>query len=72
MNGEMLLWIGVLGGFAGMDVVTFPQVMISRPIVAATIAGAAAGNMLVGLLTGAALEMLAMELLPVGASRYPE
>jgi len=68
----MLLWIGVLGGLAGMDVVTFPQVMLSRPIVAATLAGACAGNTLAGLLAGAALEMLAMELLPVGASRYPE
>ena len=72
MNGDLLLWTAVLGGVAGMDVVTFPQAMISRPIVAATAAGALCGNALAGLIAGAALEMLAMELLPVGASRYPE
>src|SRR6185312_14044575 len=52
--------------------VSFPQAMLSRPIVAATLGGALAGNVAAGLLTGAVLEMLAMETLPVGASRYPE
>lgn len=72
MSTAQMLWIVLLGAIAGMDVVTFPQAMISRPIVAATAAGALAGNTLAGLLAGAALEMMAMELLPVGASRYPE
>ena len=67
-----LLPIAALGGLVGMDVVSFPQAMWSRPIVAATLAGALSGDARAGLLAGAALEMLAMETLPVGASRYPE
>ena len=67
-----LLPIALLGGFLGMDVVTFPQAMISRPIVAATVAGAFIGNPTAGLIMGAVLELLALEMLPFGASRYPE
>jgi mannose/fructose/N-acetylgalactosamine-specific phosphotransferase system component IIC len=67
-----LLPIALLGGVLGMDVVTFPQAMISRPIVAATVAGAFIGNAPAGLVMGAVLELLALEMLPFGASRYPE
>ncbi|MEO7367612.1 MAG: PTS sugar transporter subunit IIC [Gemmatimonadaceae bacterium] len=67
-----LLPIVMLGAFLGMDVVTFPQAMISRPIVAATAAGAFIGNAPAGLMMGAILELLALEMLPFGASRYPE
>lgn len=67
-----LLPIALLGGVLGMDVVTFPQAMISRPIVAATAAGVFIGNAPAGLTMGAVLELLALEMLPFGASRYPE
>lgn len=67
-----LLPIALLGGVLGLDVVTFPQAMISRPIVAATVAGAFIGNAPAGLIMGAVLELLALEMLPFGASRYPE
>jgi Phosphotransferase system, mannose/fructose/N-acetylgalactosamine-specific component IIC len=67
-----LLPIMILGAVLGMDVVTFPQAMISRPIVAATAAGAFIGNAPAGLIMGAILELLALEMLPFGASRYPE
>ena len=67
-----LLPVALLGGFLGMDVVTFPQAMISRPIVAATVAGAFIGDATAGLVMGAVLELLALEMLPFGASRYPE
>ncbi len=62
----------VLGAVLGLDVVSFPQAMISRPIVAATLAGAFAGSTAAGLVVGVALECLALETLPFGASRYPE
>jgi PTS system mannose-specific IIC component len=62
----------MLGAVLGLDVVSFPQAMISRPIVASTLAGALAGSATAGLLMGITLELLAMETLPVGASRYPE
>jgi PTS system mannose-specific IIC component len=67
-----VLPIALLGAFLGMDVVTFPQAMISRPIVASTVAGAFIGNAPAGLIMGAVLELLALEMLPFGASRYPE
>ena len=67
-----VLPVALLGAFLGMDVVTFPQMMISRPIVAATVAGAFIGHAPAGLVMGAVLELLALEMLPFGASRYPE
>ena len=67
-----LLSLALLGAVLGLDAVSFPQAMLSRPIVAATLGGAVAGDALSGLLAGAALEFVALETLPVGASRYPE
>lgn len=67
-----LLPIALLGAIVGLDVVSFPQAMISRPIVASTVAGAMVGSPQLGLLAGATLELIALETLPVGASRYPE
>ena len=64
--------LALLGGILGLDVVSFPQAMISRPLVAATLAGALIGQAPSGLLLGAALELIALETLPFGASRYPE
>ncbi|HJU75061.1 MAG TPA: PTS sugar transporter subunit IIC [Gemmatimonadaceae bacterium] len=69
--GEILL-IVLFGTLAGFDTVSFPQGMISRPIVAATLGGAATGDAGLGVLCGAILECFAVETLPVGASRYPE
>ena len=67
-----LLPLGMLGALLGLDVVSFPQAMVSRPIVASTLAGALVGHPLAGLLVGATLECFALETLPFGASRYPE
>lgn len=64
--------IALLGALLGLDVVSFPQAMISRPIVAATLAGALIGHASAGLLIGVVLEMIALDTLPFGASRYPE
>ena len=72
MTPEQLLTIALLGAIVGLDVVSFPQAMISRPIVAATISGIVLGQPAGGLLVGATLELIALETLPVGASRYPE
>lgn len=67
-----LIPLAVLGAVLGLDVVSFPQAMISRPIVAATLAGALLGHPERGLLMGVCLEFFALESLPFGASRYPE
>jgi len=67
-----LIPLAILGGVLGLDVVSFPQAMISRPLVAATFTGMLLGHPAAGLLLGAALELIALETLPFGASRYPE
>lgn len=64
--------LGLLGALLGLDVVSFPQAMLSRPLVASTLAGALVGQPLAGLVIGATLECFALETLPFGASRYPE
>ncbi len=72
MTGAHVLPLVLLGAVVGFDTVSFPQAMLSRPIVAATLGGALAGNALLGALCGVVLECFALETLPVGASRYPE
>jgi mannose/fructose/N-acetylgalactosamine-specific phosphotransferase system component IIC len=72
VNLLQALPIAMLGALLGLDVVSFPQAMVSRPIVAATLAGAFIGHPLAGLLIGVVLELIALDTLPFGASRYPE
>ncbi len=72
MSLAQALPIALLGALLGLDVVSFPQAMISRPIVAATLAGAFIGYPQAGLLIGVVLELIALDTLPFGASRYPE
>ena len=67
-----LIPIAMLGAVLGLDVVCFPQMMFSRPLVTATIAGAFAGNPAMGLFVGVTVELIALATLPFGASRYPE
>jgi mannose/fructose/N-acetylgalactosamine-specific phosphotransferase system component IIC len=67
-----ILPIAMLGGLLGLDVVGFPQAMVSRPLVAATLSGALVGEAFSGLLIGATLELIALETLPFGAAKYPE
>jgi PTS system mannose-specific IIC component len=67
-----LMPLAALGAVLGLDVVSFPQAMISRPIVASTLAGAMLGQPVRGLVMGVALEFFALESMPFGASRYPE
>jgi len=64
--------LALLGGLLGLDVVSFPQAMVSRPIVASTLAGTFIGHSESGLLIGIVLELIALDTLPFGASRYPE
>jgi PTS system mannose-specific IIC component len=67
-----LLPLSLLGGILGLDVVCFPQMMISRPLVGAAVAGAFVGDTITGLIVGVILELIALATLPFGASRYPE
>lgn len=67
-----LALLALLGAVVGLDGVSFPQAMVSRPLVAATLGGAVCGNTVAGLLVGILLECFALETMPFGASRYPE
>ena len=69
--GTVLLLL-VWGTLAGLDLVSVPQAMLSRPLVAATVAGAILGDVDAGLRVGAVLELFALDVLPVGAVRYPD
>jgi len=68
MIAVLLLW----GTLVGLDLVSVPQGLLSRPLVAATVAGWIVGDVDAGLRVGALLELFALDVLPVGASRYPE
>jgi PTS system mannose-specific IIC component len=67
-----LVPVALWGGLVGLDAASFPQVMISRPLVAATITALIAGRPADGLVLGIVLEAFALLTLPVGAARYPE
>ncbi|MEO5797953.1 MAG: PTS sugar transporter subunit IIC [Gemmatimonadales bacterium] len=70
----VLVIVGLIawGVFVAVDLVTMPQGLFSRPLVAATVAGAITGNMTSGLVAGMVLELYALDVLPIGASRYPD
>jgi len=64
----LALW----GGLVGLDATAFPQAMISRPIVAGSVAGLIVGAPAEGALIGVLLEFFSLATLPIGAARYPE
>lgn len=64
----LLVW----GTVAGVDLVSFPQGMLGRPLVASMVAGLLLGSVEDGLRIGVLLECFALDVLPVGASRYPD
>lgn len=64
----LLLW----GTLVGVDLVSVPQMMIARPLVAGTVAGMILGDVETGLKLGVVFELLQYDILPVGAVRYPE
>jgi len=61
--------LALLGGVLGLDTVSCVQAMISRPIVAAPIAGFLLGDPVAGISAGAVLELVSMNQLPIGANR---
>jgi mannose/fructose/N-acetylgalactosamine-specific phosphotransferase system component IIC len=64
----LLAW----GVVTGLDFVSVLQAMVARPLVAATVAGVIAGDPTSGVLVGMALELYALEVLPVGGARSPD
>ena len=72
MTAATVAAVLAVGAVAGLDLVSVPQAMLGRPLVAGFLGGLVAGSPLAGLATGAVLELFAFETLPVGASRYPD
>lgn len=70
MSIEAWFLAALIGGALGMDAVSFPQVMIARPLVAGTLGGLFAGNAALGLWVGALLEIVSTRQLPMGGARY--
>jgi hypothetical protein len=69
---EPLIWQRCwLGRGRGGGPGELPQAMLGRPLVAATVAGLLLGSVETGLLI-VLLECFALDVLPVGASRYPD
>ncbi len=69
---ELLLALLAWGTLVGVDLVSLPQMMIARPLVAGTVAGAILGDIPTGIKLGVVFELLQYDILPVGAVRYPE
>ena len=64
----LLAW----GALVALDLVSVPQAMLSRPVVAGTVAGWLVGDVEAGLRVGVVLELFALDVLPIGAVRYPD
>jgi mannose/fructose/N-acetylgalactosamine-specific phosphotransferase system component IIC len=64
----LMLW----GTVVGVDMASVGQVMISRPLVAGTVAGMILGDPISGGTVGMVLELFALDVLPVGSARYPD
>lgn len=64
----LLLW----GMIVGLDLASMLQGMINRPLVAGAVAGVLLNDPAAGLRIGVTLELFALDVLPVGASRYPD
>jgi PTS system mannose-specific IIC component len=64
----LVLW----GTLVGLDLVSVPQALLARPLVAGTVTGLLLGDIEAGLRVGVLLELFALDVLPVGASWYPD
>jgi len=69
---DNVLLLGLWGVLVGLDMTSVAQTMLSRPLVAGTVAGLIVGDPAGGMMMGVLLEFFALEVLPVGASRYPD
>ena len=72
MTAPSLVALLAVGAVVGLDLVSVPQAMLSRPLVAGFLGGVVGGRPLAGLAMGALLELFAFETLPIGAARYPD
>jgi mannose/fructose/N-acetylgalactosamine-specific phosphotransferase system component IIC len=60
------------GTLVALDLVSVPQAMIARPLVAGAVAGWIVGDLEAGFRLGVLFELFALDVLPAGAVRYPD
>lgn len=72
LSVETWLAAVALAGVVGMDASSWPQAMVSRPVVAGGLGGWLLGDALAGLAAGAVLELLVLRHLPFGGARCPD
>jgi hypothetical protein len=72
LTAPAVITLLLLGGWVAVDGTGFGQFMVSRPFVAATLAGWIVGSPRAGAEVGLLLEAFHLSVLPVGAARYPE
>jgi PTS system mannose-specific IIC component len=72
MSLEHAVMLLAWGTLVGLDLVSMPQAMIARPLVAGAVAGAMLGDLRIGLQLGVIFELFQYDILPMGAVRYPE
>ena len=67
-----VLTLALLGGVVALDETSVGQFMVSRPLVAGTLAGVALGIPSTGVALGGILELLYLAHFHVGGARFPE
>lgn len=72
LHATSWLILVALGGILAVDSVSWPQIMVSRPLVSATVGGWVVGDPSAGFLVGALLELMSLRHPPFGAARYPD
>jgi PTS system mannose-specific IIC component len=72
MTDFPLLPLIVWGTIVGLDLASMLQGLFNRPLVAGAVAGIILSDPMAGLRIGLTLELFALDVLPVGASRYPD
>lgn len=68
----VLVALTLWAALTGVDLVAWPQQLFSRPVVAASGAGLLLGDLEAGFRVGVLLELFALEVLPIGAVKYPD
>jgi mannose/fructose/N-acetylgalactosamine-specific phosphotransferase system component IIC len=72
VNELPLFALMVWATLTGLDLASVLQGLLNRPLVAGGIAGVIIGDPASGLAIGGALELFALDVLPVGSVRYPD
>jgi len=71
-EGAAILVLAIMAGIVAVDTTAAFQLMISQPVVAATLAGLVVGEPASGLMVGLTLQLVWTGVLPVGGAGFPD